>query len=807
MGIFFIRLRFDWRNRYAGVDVPAVCTVALGMVWLLVCILFFSCAGTPADSPPALAAEPPPVEPVPPVPDLEPPAPAEAAPEEPPQDVPPPPPAPRLRVPQPRLDVILDPLTVLTIDTPPAGDEEPEPDSEADPSASVPEGTAPTSAVPPQPSKAVPAAGASSMAFPGAGRTGSAGVGIDLYYQGKAEQSIREFENLLRSEPGNIPVKWELVRLYLETGEGLHAAALLENLRQELPQDPDVARELFITHCLTGNYQKALALLPLARDTGETLFYQALLRRDMGDRRQAAELLRRSLGAEDFRPVGWFVLGELVSDTAPAEAETCFRTALRQDPELRSVYFALGSALLTLGQYREAYAYLSRANQAFPNNPLISRRLAEAARNVPESERNPRPPARVADRRRITASPPKVRPLSLPRMTLVRICLAERQSLIAIKTGGPYVLRNAANIVLYAGQTSEQLWIELRNGQILIQNQQERSLAQSQTPLILEYPEPENTTILSGFTAEDRAYRGSIEFRLDQGSITLINSLPIEEYLYGVIPAEMPASWPAEALKAQAIAARSYTLAYLGQYRAKGFDLYGSVLSAAYRGVTGEARGTTAAVDATRGVYLRAGGRPLYAYYSANHGGYSEDTVSVWGADTYNAAVPDKMIPLRTAYLPLNDLTRWVRERPPSYSSVANLHSSQAYRWEKWVPAEELRARNAEFGAVGEILSVVSRGRGISGRINEVELRGTQGSLQIKGDRIRSRLGGLRSNLFTIRAKLGRDGRPEYFIFQGAGWGHGVGLDQSGAAGMAQAGFTAAQILAHYYPRAELIGN
>jgi SpoIID/LytB domain protein len=650
------------------------------------------------------------------------------------------------------------------------------------------------------------------MSFSGASGTAPIASGaerqaLDLYYQGNAERSIREFETILRQEPRNSSIKWELVRAYQEIGEGSHATAILENIYQENPADPETERELFLTFCLTGNYQKALALLPLSRETGETLFYQALLRRDMGDKRQAIELLRRSLGAENFRPIGWFMLGELVADTNPSEAETCFRTALRQDPEFRKVYFPLGSVLLALNQYKEAYTYLNRANQAFPNTSAIARRLSEAARYVPEQERNPQPPARVAERRRITAAPPKARPLPQAGLTMVRIGLAERQSLIPIKTGGPYILRGTNKTVLYTGQASEQIWIELRNGRIFIQDQRERNLVLTDKPVILEYPEPENTTILSGFTSEDRAYRGSIEFRLDQGGITLINILNIEEYLYGVIPAEMPASWPMEALKAQAIAARSYTLAYLGQYKEKGFDLYGSVLSAAYRGVTGENRATTAAVDATRGIILRAGGKPLKAYYSANHGGYSEDTVSVWGTDTYNSAVPDKLIPLRTAWLPLNNLAQWIREKPQSYASAVNLHSAQAYRWEKWVPADEIRNRNAEYGAIGEILSVISRGRGISGRINEIELKGTLGAMRIKGDRIRSRLGGLRSNLFTIRSKLGKDGKPEYFIFQGAGWGHGVGLDQSGAAGMAQAGFTAAQILGHYYPRAELVGN
>jgi SpoIID/LytB domain protein len=625
---------------------------------------------------------------------------------------------------------------------------------------------------------------------------------LDWYYRGNVERSIREFETLLRADPANSAVKWELVRMYLETGQGSSGASLLESLKTG---NPEAAQELFIAFCLDGKYQPAQALLPLARETSETLFYQALLRRDLGDKRQAAELLRRSLGMENFRPIGWFILGELTADSNPLEAESSFRTALRQDPEFRNAYFPLGVLLLASGNYSEAYTYLNRANQAFPRNPAITRRLNEAARQVPESERNPRPPARVAERRKITASPPKVKSIPIPGLTLVRICLAEQQSLISIKTGGAYTLRSDPGA--YTGSESEQLWIELRNGRILVQNQSERNIALSDKPITLEYADRDSTTILSGFTSEDRAYRGSIEFRLDSGGITLINILNIEEYLYGVIPAEMPASWPSEALKAQAIAARSYTLANMGQYDAKGFDLYGSVLSAAYRGVTGEARAATAGVDATRGMYLRAEGKPMQAYYSANHGGYSEDSVSVWGSDTYNPAVPDKLVPLRTDWLPLQDLTMWIRERPPSYSSMPNLHSSQAYRWEKWVSAEELHSRNAEYGALGDVLQVISRGRGISGRINEVELKGSQGSMRIKGDRIRSRLGGLRSNLFTIRSKIGKDGKPEYFIFQGAGWGHGVGMDQSGAAGMAQAGFSAPQILAHYYPRAELIQN
>jgi SpoIID/LytB domain protein len=81
-----------------------------------------------------------------------------------------------------------------------------------------------------------------------------------------------------------------------------------------------------------------------------------------------------------------------------------------------------------------------------------------------------------------------------------------------------------------------------------------------------------------------------------------------------------------------------------------------------------------------------------------------------------------------------------------------------------------------------------------------VLIKGTKDSLILKGDAIRSKLGGLRSNLFVVEPKLGKDGLPEFFVFTGGGFGHGVGMDQSGAAGMADDGFTVEEILNHYYP-------
>ncbi|MDR1315397.1 MAG: SpoIID/LytB domain-containing protein [Spirochaetales bacterium] len=683
---------------------------------------------------------------------------------------------------------------------------------------------------------------------------------IQAYYDGNVEESAGIFEELLRRETpdgAGERIRKELAFAYHEMGQAEKAAALLSVLLKETPpSDPSGAesrREEFIAYCLAGNTEAAQALAPLQAPSSESVFYEALLHRDMGNSRKAEELLKQSLAMQENRPMGWFFLGEVLAPSSPAEAEQCYKKALSQDAGFTFALFPLAEVLFKQERYKEAYGFFQRAKNSYPNHPGIAARIEEISILLPELTRGQE---ETRQRRRNAAVPPKVRALGkeAENLPLVRVGLAENLSSLCIKTGADYTIttitdgaaitdgvagvdgvdrtdgsagvdktdgkqdgkqdRNQDGKSSYSGKALDQLFFEISGGEISVKDFKEKILITSREALVLSYQEAEATTIVFDFLSEagsffalteDRSYRGSMEARPETGGISLINSLNIEEYLYSVIPSEMPASWPEEALKAQAIAHRSYTLAHLGQYAAKGFDVYGSVLSAAYRGAGGEAARTTAAVDASRGVYLTAGGKPLKAYYSANHGGYSEDGPAVWGGeDVFMAAVPDKLIPTRDAFLPLDELDRFIRGRPKSYSAVEKLHSPAAYRWEKWVPAEDIKNRVAAEASTGSILSIISRGRGISGRIREVEITGTDGVMRIPGDRIRSRLGGLRSNLFSIRSKAGKDGRPEYFIFQGAGWGHGVGLDQSGAAGMAQAGFSAGEILKHYYPRAAI---
>jgi len=209
-------------------------------------------------------------------------------------------------------------------------------------------------------------------------------------------------------------------------------------------------------------------------------------------------------------------------------------------------------------------------------------------------------------------------------------------------------------------------------------------------------------------------------------------------------------------------------------------------------------------VDATRGLVLWEEGKPLSAFYSANSGGHTETTQIAWGFPSALPAAADPLLSGHAASLPPEELALWLADRPASYSSHPDYSSRSAYRWKLWVSREEIEQRLEQGASLGSVLAIVPAGRGVSGRVWEVRIRGTAGEYTLRWDAIRWRLGGLRSNLFSVEPKLGSDGLPQYFIFTGAGWGHGVGLCQSGAAGMAAAGFSAQQILRHYYGGAQL---
>jgi len=641
---------------------------------------------------------------------------------------------------------------------------------------------------------------------------------VTLYYQGDFNASIDMLERVASAKQADPAPLRQLVLLYEEAGDYSQALGALNRLAALEPENGSIDRERFVALCLAGRYHLAEELLPLPKATARSDFYRGLLSMRQNRPSEAAALFRESLSIKSRDPAALYFLGQLLLSKGDyAGAEKSFQTVLRQDADLTIALTPLAESLLAQDRFREAYSLLQRARNMLLDHSEIDSMIVELDKKHPELAREKQQSIAVRQR---TALPPRVTPIAetTAHATPIRVGLAGELQSVTIKTGGDFRLTGtvSGDTVTADGKEHELLTARFEPEGISISDGSGNIVLSSEGRITLSYQEPGATTMIFDLltekgsfyaSTEDRAYRGSISFAPEDAGMTIVNTLPLEAYLCSVLPSEMPASWPEEALKAQAVAARSYTLASMGRFAARGYDVRGSVTSASYRGVTGESPRTTAAVEATRGETLEYDGKPLLAFYSANSGGYTENSSVVWGDSSGMEAVPDIEVTHRSRYLAPAALAEWLASDPRSYSAVSPYYSPSAYRWQKWVPAGEITRRVRREKDIGEVLSVVSHGRGISGRVSAVEIEGTRGSVVVKGDRIRSALGGLRSTLFVSRPMLGPGGKPAYFIFTGGGWGHGVGMDQSGAAGMAAADYAYRQILEHYYPLARLTKN
>jgi stage II sporulation protein D len=270
------------------------------------------------------------------------------------------------------------------------------------------------------------------------------------------------------------------------------------------------------------------------------------------------------------------------------------------------------------------------------------------------------------------------------------------------------------------------------------------------------------------FEFDGTPYRGSFQ-RLDDGQI--VNVVDLEEYLYSVIPLEMPPSWPPAALQTQTICARTYVLQRSDPRRA--YDLVPSELNQVYRGISSETPAATAAVDATAERVLSFGGNFAQVAYSSCCGGHTESSSEAWG----NIPIP---------YL----------QGVVCTSCSASPH----YRWTTTLALDAVAQRlSATVGPFGRLTDVQLLDRDESGRARSFQLIADHGSTSVTGSAFR-RAVGTRVLPSLLLTDVRRAPDATSVQLDGGGLGHGVGLCQWGARGMALAGSQAPDILAFYFP-------
>ncbi len=328
-------------------------------------------------------------------------------------------------------------------------------------------------------------------------------------------------------------------------------------------------------------------------------------------------------------------------------------------------------------------------------------------------------------------------------------------------------------------------------------------------------------------SVESRRHRGVFEFTLDRmNRFMVVGLMHVDEYLKGVVPREMPATWPMEALRAQAVVARTYAYANRNKHAALGFDLcHLSTCCQAYGGVEGEHPNSSQAVADTRGIIALFNGRPASTFYHSDSGGHTENVENVWTrAIPYLIGIPDPF---------------------------GALAGSPHVTWERELTQAQMQQIARFNGAdVGTVLAVTVENRFPSGRVANLNIVGTAGRIALTRQQARlpdgsTGLFALRSTMYTVtgrvtpvvvqsahttanlpglsgaqvataagtqtlplapehavrgaRGTAGLSSTPDNFVFGGRGWGHGVGMSQWGARGMAERGHNFRDILAHYY--------
>ncbi|MCL2485526.1 MAG: SpoIID/LytB domain-containing protein [Endomicrobia bacterium] len=276
--------------------------------------------------------------------------------------------------------------------------------------------------------------------------------------------------------------------------------------------------------------------------------------------------------------------------------------------------------------------------------------------------------------------------------------------------------------------------------------------------------------------ADKKAYRGYLTVNKSGNKINVINILPVDDYLKGVLPKEAPTSWKIETLKAQAVISRTYLLANLNKHSAQGFDLCSTTHCQVYGGAEGETVPSNTAVVKTKNEVLTFDGKLANTFFHANCAGHTEDPKYVWGLST----TPAYLLGVKCGYC------------------SGTPHSN----WESSIDESFIIKKLETAGhKVGAIQSIKIKDKTKAGMAKEIEIKHSKGTLVMNANKFRLAVDAWQVKSVTLES-IKKQGNK--FVFKGSGWGHKVGLCQWGAKGMGDAGKTYKQILAHYYPKTKL---
>ncbi|MDD5629887.1 MAG: SpoIID/LytB domain-containing protein [Elusimicrobia bacterium] len=575
---------------------------------------------------------------------------------------------------------------------------------------------------------------------------------------------------------------------------GRDAAEAAATFRRVLQHDPDHAWAklgLARAELALSRPKQAVTLLTRTPATGPTSNLDALFLgrayEALGDRSNAIEAYRKGVGSDSY-----FV-------------------------EARQ---ALGRLYLRARRFNEAFRQFARALEADPHNPEYAALLAKvqpllsaegARREIVRS-----PLAAAAPSRAFPKGVPVLRigvgttPLGRPRA---------RRS-VAFSATTDFDLTDVKTGKRLASARADQFWTARlkrvrRRLALEVADESGRVRFLRSEPFLVTPRSRERGLVAlnlvgagqAAAASAEKILRGQVELAVWRRSLRIVNRLDLEDYTHGVVSAEMPIRSPLEALKAQAVTARTHAL-YIKlvsrRHRKDGYDVCDEQHCQVYAGARAESERSRAVVEATRGIIVTYRGRPAHVIYSSNCGGRTQDGSGLtgWGSVPYWTGISDCPVAEGPPDSPWA-LRRWLTSSPQAYCAPSNFVHPSHFRWTRTVAWPEFSRRIDRRYRIGRLKRIRTLRRAASGNINALLLEGTRRRVKVDSEmaiRGLPGLGSLRSTLFLFTPELGADGRPEAVTFTGGGWGHAVGMCQSGAMGRAEAGQDFPQIILSYYP-------
>ena len=388
------------------------------------------------------------------------------------------------------------------------------------------------------------------------------------------------------------------------------------------------------------------------------------------------------------------------------------------------------------------------------------------------------------------------------------------------KSGDSFTVSGTSELTVYNAVTGDVLYISQPNEEVYIQMGSTGFMSSGKfdASTISKISVHSNDKIVS---FDGKKYRGYIyAARLDNGELLVINYVGTDDYVSSVLGKEMSYTWPLEALKAQAVCARNFVLTRGSTHKNYGFDVCQTTHCQVYGGLESEHENTRRAAMETKGILAKYNGEVVGLYFFATSGGQTEDVENVWGSPYgYLKSVPD---------------------------TYENPQKASRYSWNESFTRDEIEQKLTNAGVnIGTLKNITVDTTSASGRVTQLTFHGTSDNYTVKREKCRTILG-LYSQKFTVnpdgqRAIVTTSGKAEAplyavtsggvkalagysvlsgtnqkgyinagienassYTINGGGYGHGVGMSQWGARGMAETGFTYDKILTHYFTGIEL---